>query len=336
MRGLFALVGFCLVLPAGAQAPIVALDQGNTRPNPKVKISTEVVNVYAVVGVEVYTVVEDRKGRAVENLTKEDFVITEDNARQQIDYFSHDTDAPLTLGIVVDTSPSQESVLAIEQKEAKMLVEEALHPLDRSFVIQVDERVQLLQELTASKDLLVQAIDRTRVNEAWRSVVPEDPSTAVAGASLGGTHLFDAISFASKLMMNRAGRKVLVLLTDGEDLGSSVTRQAALDAVEKADTTVYSVVVHDKAFYVHRGIDFHGDSVLKKLSKATGGRMSRAEDAVSTAAVFKKLAGELRGQYLLRYTPTQRGDGSFRKIKVEAPHRNWTVRTRGGYYSQIE
>jgi VWFA-related protein len=152
----------------------------------------------------------------------------------------------------------------------------------------------------------------------------------------GGSHLYDAITLATKLMMNEAGRKVLVLLTDGEDFGSEATRQEALENAVKADVTIYAVSIADKSFYQDRGMDFHGDSMLKRFSKATGGRMSRGTDAVSTAAAFGQIGKELRGQYLLRYTPAKPGDGSFRKIKVQVPQHHSTVRTRGSYYSQAE
>jgi VWFA-related protein len=294
-----------------------------------------VVNVYAVATVEIYVVVEDRNGRLVENLTQEDFIVTEDGARQQINYFSRDTDAPLTLGIVFDTSPSQDSVLRIEQEEAKTLVRQVLRPWDSGFIVQFDQRVQLAQDLTGKQELLGRAIDRTAINYVTYAAAGGS-SPVLPQPSTGGSHLYDAITLASKLMMNQAGRKVLVLLTDGEDLGSEVTKQGALENAEKADVIFYAVAVTDKAFYADRGMDFHGDSVLKQFSKATGGRMSRGTDAMSTAAVFRQIGQELRGQYLLRYTPMKRGDGSFRKIKVEVPHHHCKVRTRGSYYSEAE
>lgn len=322
----------CLAV-AGQQTS--KLNQRNGPPKPKVRVSAEVVNVYAVATVEIYAVVEDRDGRLLETLTQEDFIVTEDGAHQQINYFSRDTDAPMTLGIVFDTSPSQESVLRTEQQEAKTLVRQVLRPRDSSFIVQFDQRVQLLQDLTGEQQLLARAIDGTTINQVSYSV-PAATSPMISQTTAGGSHLYDAITLATNLMMNEAGRKVVVLLTDGEDFGSEGTRQEALENAVKADVTIYAVAIADKSFYTERGMDFHGDSMLKKFCKATGGRMSRGTDAVSTAAAFRQIGEELRGQYLLRYTPTKRGDGSFRKIKVEVPHHHWTVRTRGSYYSQPE
>jgi VWFA-related protein len=314
----------CLVLLAGAPAAGPARPQET--PPPTIKVSTVVVNLYALV--------EDRKGHLVSNLNKEDFLVTEDHVRQQIQYFSCGTGAPLTLGMVVDTSPSQGSVLALEQDQAKTLLRQVLRPQDSAFVLQFDRRVELLQDLTGDQALLARAIDRTRINEASYAAWPLTP----APASAGGSHLYDAISFASNRMKNQIGRKVLVLLTDGEDLGSEVKQQGALEAAERADVILYSVALSDRAFYLDRGLGFHGDAVLKKLSLATGGRMSRASDAQSTATAFGQIGGELRGQYLLGYTPNRPPDGSFRQIRVEVRHGHGIgrVRSRRGYYAQPE
>jgi VWFA-related protein len=319
--------GLCLALLAGAQAASSALHHENPPPPPPtIKVSTVVVDVYAVV--------EDRRGHLVTNLKKQDFLITEDNVRQEIQYFSCETDAPLTLGIVVDTSPSQESVLRLEQEQAKMLVRQVLRQQDSAFVLRFDRQVELLQDLTGDQKLLARAIDRTRINLVSYGALPLTPPAA----SVGGTHLYDAISFASSWMKSQIGRKVLVLLTDGEDLGSAVTREGALEAAERADIILYSVAITNRGFYLDRGMDFHGDSVLKKLSIATGGRISRASDASSSAAAFGQIVSELRGQYLLGYTPNRSRDGSFRKIRVEVRHGrgNWRIRSRRGYYAQAQ
>jgi len=332
----FASLGFCLTLLAGTQATNPAHTDENPPPKPKVRFSPEVVNVYANTYVDIYAVVEDRKGRLVSNLDQEDFRVTEENVPQQIQYFSRETDAPLTIGTVVDTSPSQGSVLAIEQQQAKSLIRQVLRPNDSGFVLHFDERVELLQDLTDDQQLLARAIDGTVIHEPGQAALSNALSPTQPGAAVGGSHLYDTICFASKLLMNQVGRNVLVLLTDGEDVGSEAKLGAALEAAEKANLIIYSVVVSDLTFYEDRGLRFHGDSVLKKFSLATGGRMSRGKDALSTASAFGQIGGELRGQYLLRYTPSQKGDGSFRKIKVEVPHGNYRVRARRGYYAEPE
>jgi len=320
-RGLFVCLGSCFSLLAMAQAPHL----GTPSPQPTIKVSTVVVNVYAIV--------EDRKGHLASDLNKEDFLVTEDNVPQQTEYFSRETDAPLTLGIVIDTSASQGSVLAIEQQEAKRLLREVLRPQDSAFVVHFDQQVELLQGLTGDQQLLARAIDGTAINER-PPVIPT--ALTHTGPGAGGSHFYDAVCQASKLMSDQVGRRVLVLLTDGEDLGSAAKPTAALEAAERAEVILYSVAVIDPEFYSDRGMGFHGNSALKKLSAATGGKMSRVSDANSTTAAFGQIGKELRGQYLLGYTPSKQGDGSFRKINVQVRSGNWRVRARRGYYSRPE
>jgi len=318
-----AYLSCCLFLLAGAQAPPTASHRENARPAaPVISVSTVVVNVYALV--------EDGKGHLLSNLGKDDFTVTEDDVPQQVQYFSRETDAPLTLGIVVDTSPSQGNVLAIEKAEAKTLLQRAVGPNDLAFLLGFDVDVELLQSLTCNQPLLARAVDGTAIH------VPSDAALAKmqTDPKAGGSHLYDAIFLASNLLMKKqVGRKVLVLLTDGEDSGSVVTLEAALEAAERADVIIYSVPISDRAFYLNRGMRFHGDSTLKKFSTATGGRMSRGRDADSTSAAFRRITGELRGQYLLGYASDKPRDGSFRKLSVHVRNSTGRIRARRGYYA---
>jgi VWFA-related protein len=290
------------------------------------RVSTVVVNVYAIV--------EDKKGRLASGLSKHDFIVTEDNVPQETEYFSRETDSALTLGIVVDTSASQGSVLATEQQEAKRLIGQVLRPQDSAFVVHFDQQVELLQGLTGDQQLLARAIDGTVINASPPVIQPTALTQTAPGP--GGSHFYDAVCQASRLMAGQVGRRVLILLTDGEDLGSEASAATALEAAEKADAILYSVAIIDREFYSDRGMRFSGNSVLKKFSSATGGRMSRVSDAPGTSAAFGQIGKELRGQYLLGYTPSKQGDGSFRTIKVQVRSGHWKVRARRGYYSRPE
>jgi VWFA-related protein len=293
---------------------------------PTLKISVEIVNVYAVV--------REKKGRLIPNLNKEDFEVTEDNASQEIRYFSRETDTPLTLGVLVDTSPSQQRVLSIEKEEAKKFLAQVLRPKDMAFVLHFDLEVELLQDFTSDARLLSRAIDETVINGGGHGVLPEP----LPGKNIGGTHLYDAVYLASnELMRNEVGRKVLILLTDGEDEGSEVKLNAALEAAQKTDLIIYSVDIVDRAFYFGRGIGFSGDSVLRKLSEETGGRVIQVSRAKDTAAAFQQIAEEMRTQYLIGYTPsTQRNDGSYHKIRVRVRQGDYKVQARRGYYAPSE
>ena len=291
---------------------------------PTLKVSTEVVNVYAVV--------EDRKKHLIPNLTKNDFEITEDKTPQEVRYFSRETDTPLTLGIMVDTSPSQVRVLGIEKQEADAFLRQVMRPKDMAFVLHFDVEVELLQDFTSDPRMLARAIDGTVINGGGRGVLPSPVPTADTG---GATHLYDAIYLASnELMKNEVGRKVLIMLTDGEDQGSKVKLNDALEAAQKSDVIIYSVAIIDRAFYWGQVMGFSGDSVLKKLSEDTGGRVIEVNRARDTAAAFQQIANELRIQYLLGYTSTNtRRDGSYRKIRVRVRNGDLRVQARRGYYA---
>ena len=135
-------------------------------------------------------------------------------------------------------------------------------------------------------------------------------------------------------MKNEVGRKVLILLTDGEDQGSKEKLSGALEAAQKSDLIIYSIDISDRMYYRMAGVGFSGDSVLKKLSEETGGRVIKVNNARDTAAAFRQIADELRTQYLLGYTPSNdRHDGAFRKIRVKANNGEYKVQARRGYYA---
>jgi VWFA-related protein len=309
-------------------SPGAAAQQKEQLPSgPTLKVSTEVVNVYAVV--------EDRKKHLVPQLNKQDFEILEDKSPQEIRYFSLATDTPLTIGILVDTSPSQERVLGVEKQEAKAFLDQVLRPKDLAFVLHFDVEVELLQDFTSDRRLLARAIDETVIGGGGRGVLPAPLPT---GGSGGATHLYDAVYLAAnELMKNEVGRKVLILLTDGEDQGSRVKLNTALEAAQKTDLILYSVAIIDRAFYWGHVVGFSGDSVLKKFSEETGGRVIEVNRARDTSAAFQQIAEELRTQYLLGYTPTNtRRDGSFRKIQVRVRNGDYKVQARHGYYAPTQ
>ena len=287
------------------------------------KITTEVVNVYAVV--------REKNGHLISNLNKEDFTLLEDQQQQTIKYFSREADTPLTMGMLVDTSPSQERVLGVEKSEAEAFLREVMRPKDLTFVLHFDVEVELLQDFTADLRLLDKAIDENEINGGGART----PGTFPTGDSGGATHLYDAVYLSAReLLKNEVGRKVLILLTDGEDQGSKVKLDAALEAAQKSDVIIYAIDISDRGFYSQRGLGYGGDSVLRKLSDETGGRVIKANNAKDTSEAFEQIARELRTQYLLGYTPTNtKLDGTFRKIEVKVRASNVKVDARKGYYA---
>lgn len=294
---------------------------------PTLKVTTEVVNVYAVV--------EDKHHRLIPDLNKDDFELTEDNQPQQITYFSRETDTPLTMGLMVDTSPSQERVLPVEQEQAKVFLDQVLRPKDLAFVLHFDIEVELLQDFTADQQRLARAIDETQINGGGGGPTP---TTFPTSGNFGATHLYDAVYLAStELLKNEVGRKVLIMLTDGEDQGSKEKLNTALEVAQKSNVIIYSIEISDRMFYYSRGMGYSGDSVLHKLSEETGGRVIRASNARDTGAAFRQIADELRTQYLIGYTPTNtRHDGTYRKIHLRVRNGDYKVQARRGYYAPTD
>jgi VWFA-related protein len=310
-----------------ATLPSWGQEKPEQAPSTTLKVTTAVVNVYAVV--------EDKKKHLIPDLKKEDFELEEDGRPQEIRYFSRETDTPLTMGIMVDTSPSQGKVLGIEQEQAKAFLHQVLRPKDLAFVLHFDVEVELLQDFTADQRLLAHAIDETVINGGAHGVMPGPFPTGDSG---GATHLYDAVYLASnELLKNEVGRKVLILLTDGEDQGSRVKLQTALEAAQKSDVINYSVAIIDRSFYWGHMMGFAGDSVLRKLSDDTGGRVIEVNRAKDTSTAFQQIASELRTQYLLGYVPTNNKlDGSFRKIRVQVHNADYKVQARRGYYAPTQ
>jgi VWFA-related protein len=136
------------------------------------------------------------------------------------------------------------------------------------------------------------------------------------------------------MLRNEVGRKVIILVTDGEDEGSRETLNASLEAAQRADVIIYSVLLVDRAFYGRAGMGYGGEGALNKLSNETGGRVIRADNPRNTSEAFQEIAAELRTQYLLGYTPTNRtADGTFRHIKVRAKQAHYDIQARRGYYA---
>jgi len=203
----------------------------------------------ATIAVEVKVVtlpvtVRDKHGKIVRDLTKDDFTLQEDGRPQTIKYFSQETNLPLTLGLLVDTSRSQTNVLDAERNASRSFLDQMLgQPKDRAFLIHFDREVELLQDLTSSREKLQSALELLKTSsDRERS---NDPSNSPSGSGShhsGGTQLYDAVYLASnELMKKQQGRKALIILSDGVDHGSKTYLESAIESAQRADTVVYSI-----------------------------------------------------------------------------------------------
>ncbi len=195
--------------------------------------------------------VRDKHGKIVRDLTKDDFTLQEDGRPQVIKYFSQETNLPLTLGLLVDTSRSQTNVLEAERNASRSFLEQMLvQPKDKAFLIHFDREVELLQDLTSSHEKLQSALELLKTpSDRERSNDPNDTSNSRSGSDshhTGGTQLYDAIFLASnELMSKQQGRKALIILSDGVDRGSKTYLESAIESAQRADTVVYSIYFVD-------------------------------------------------------------------------------------------
>lgn len=313
---------FPLLLALAAFAPAQAPEDQA----PTIKVDVDIVNVLCSV--------RDKRGAYVANLTKDDFTVFEDGKPQTIRYFNREKDLALTLGLLVDVSGSQENLIGVERQAATQFFAAVLGKKDMAFLISFGSEAELLQDYTNSHRLLRDALDKLRVNAAVAGLHPGPVPTI---SKPRGTVLFDAVYLATTdRLKGEVGRKAVVLITDGVDMGSRLTLQDAMTAAQKADAVIYSIYYVDPSAYGSRGSWGYtpSDSDLKKMSEETGGRLFRAGRKTSLDDIFRQLQEELRNQYSIGYTPTNEiKDGKFRKIEIRMREKDWKAQARKGYFA---
>jgi VWFA-related protein len=288
--------------------------------------------------VDVFFTVKAKDGTLVPHLTKSDCAIKEDNAPQTLKSFVAETQQPITLGILLDTSGSQMRVLPLEQQVGGQFLQSVLRQKDEAFLLSFDVNVDLLQDFTNSARQLSHAMDKAEINTAGGNGAGGIPGagggTVPTMGAAKGTVLYDAVYLASNEKLNQEnGRKAMILLTDGGDEGSDHKIQDAIAAAQKSNVLVYVILIADRAFnYGFYG--YSGYSAMSKLTSETGGRLidvgnngKKLEDA------FQQIEDELRTEYVATYTPTNpKLDGSFRKLSVECGN-GTKVQVRKGYFA---
>jgi VWFA-related protein len=321
-------------------APVVATAQQNSVPaqsspaqnaddqNPTATLKIN-VNV-----VQLFFNVKDKKGALIPNLTKDDFQIFEDGTPQTVKYFNAESNLPLTLGMMIDSSGSQRNVLDMEKEVGASFLRQILRDKDEAFVISFDISVDLLQDFTRDVHRLQTALNKAKVNVDYTSGgIPGMGGGPVPTHNAPGTLLYDAVYLAAHDMLSKeVGRKAMILLTDGQDEGSRLRIQDAIEAAQKADSIVYVLLCADRGFY--GGIGYFGESDMKKLTEQTGGRVINVGNKLDKLKeAFDQISAELRSQYNIGYTPTNtKQDGSYRKLEIKC-RQNYKIQARSGYYA---
>lgn len=278
--------------------------------------------------VTVLFTVKDKHGALVPNLPKDHFELFEEGKPQTIKYFSALSDQPLTIGLLIDSSYSMNRTLPEEKIVAGGFFQKVLTPKDLAFVISFDISVDLLQDMTNDMHLLRTGLDKTRINTNTVGMAPMGRPGPVptAGGDNKGTLLFDAAYLASDEILSRqSGRKAMVILTDGDDVGSKMRLKDAIEAAQKADVITYVLLITDPGFPSN-----YGD--MNKLCEQTGGRVIEIRDPDKMGKAFDQIAAELRSQYSLGFSPDNAtNDGKFRRLEVKSKD-GYKVQARKGYY----
>ncbi|MGO8785954.1 MAG: VWA domain-containing protein [Terriglobia bacterium] len=274
----------------------------------------------SVIHVPVYLVnvpltVTDKKNRLVIMMTKDDFNLFEDGKPQSIQYFSRETDLALRIGLLIDTSNSIRDRLRFEQQAASDFLSDTIRRgKDQAFVVGFDVEPQLVQDYTDNVEKL---------------------TGAIRGLQAGGvTSLYDAIYFScrEKLLFFPPPepylRRLIIIISDGEDNRSEHTREEALAMAQRAEVTIFAISTN------RTGAEQRGDKVLKRLAEETGGRAYFPFEASDLGEEFRAIGRDLRTQFLLSYTSSDTArDGTFRHISIEPVNKSLHVRAKTGYFA---
>src|SRR5947209_8548109 len=290
----------------GSQQPRPAEPVAKPADDQTISVNVDLVNILFTVA--------DKKGKFVTNMKKEDFRVFEDERSQSITNFSSETDLPLTITLLVDTSGSIRDKLRFEQEAATEFFYSTLQRnKDKALVISFDSGVDLLQDFTDDPEKLAEAVRKIRAG--------------------GGTSLYDAIYLAvTQKLSGQQGRRIVILITDGDDNSSRVSLTETLEAAQKNDVTIYAISTNSTAYPGSKEQE-RGDKTLKKCSEETGGRPFFPLKIQDLASSFLDIHDELRSQYQIGYRPSNgKMDGTFRRIRVDIADRRFKARARSGYY----
>ena len=299
------LLGLCILTTLAAAQEDVVIRGG-----------VELVNILATV--------RGKGGALIPNLQQSDFKVLEDGKEQEIRYFAKETNLPLTIGMLVDVSGSMEGLIPVEQRAGGQFFEQVLRKDDLAFVISFGKDAELLQDSTSSPRLLQRGLNELKLNTRVGGIGGGPVPTAANNA---GTVLYDAVYLAAGERLRReTGRKVIILITDGEDTGSQVSRQKAIEAAQKADAIIYGI------YYSAYG---YGDKgTLNRMAEETGGRVFDVGRRGNLDEIFKQIQEEMRSQYSISYSPTNPAkDGSYRKVDFKMSNKDYKIQARKGYYA---
>ena len=332
----FAVAGWAQLAPSPDAPPVSTAPAQAPDETP---VATFKVNVNLV---DLFFTVKDSKGNLVPHLNQQNCTVLEDKVPQTLKTFVAETNEPLTLGILLDTSGSQQRLLPMEEGAASQFIQQVLRSKDEAFAASFDVNVDLLQDYTNSPRLLTHALSKAEINTAGGngSGIPGlGGGTVPTVGDPKGTLLYDAIDLAANEKMNQeTGRKALIILTDGEDEGSRTKIGDAIAAANRNNVIVYVILCADRQMYWSQGEGYYGYGPARRISDETGGRLiDVGNNGNKLQAAFQQIQDELRTQYVASYSSSNtKADGTFRKVTVDChgdTDQNLKVNVRKGYYA---
>jgi len=332
----FAVAGWAQLAPSPDAAPV------STAPAPAPDETPVATFKQSVNLVDLFFTVKDKNGNLVPHLNQQNCKVDENKEPQTLKSFVAETDQPLTLGILLDTSGSQQRLLPMEVGAASQFIQQVLRSKDEAFAVNFDVNVDLLQDYTNSPRLLTHALSKAEINTAGGngSGIPGlGGGTVPTVGDPKGTLLYDAIYLAANEKMNQeTGRKAIIILTDGEDEGSREKIADAIGAANRNNVIIYIVLCADREMYWSQGEGYFGYGYAKRIADETGGRLINVgNNGNKMQAAFQQIQDELRTQYVASYTSSNtKADGTFRKVTVDChsdTDQNLKVQVRKGYYA---
>lgn len=274
--------------------------------------------------------VRDADGHIVSGLTKEDFTVVEDGVPQKIRFFAHDTQLPLSIGLIIDASGSQEKFVKEHQKDIETFLHQVLEPTDQAFALCFGNRLRLVSDSTASaSDIMDRIRSFNDGNRDFPEIGPREERKL-------GTALYDAIYFSvtERLAAIHQRRKVLLIFSDGEENSSEHDLIDAIAAAQNADVLIYAIRYTELKHGQMDARDRYGVRALDHLTTQTGGKSFDFHET-KLKRDFNEIAGDLRSLYDLAYQSTNpTRDGTYRKVVIQATRPGLTVRARNGYYAR--
>jgi len=272
--------------------------------------------------------VRDARGALVDNLSKDDFEVLEDAVAQKISFFSRSSDVPLTLGLIVDASGSQEHYSKQHKHDLEVFLQDVLGPKDRAFMLCFGNHLRLVSDLTQSSAEILDGLTRFEHDDQHFPELGPKQSRDL------GTAFYDSIFYSVEKLANEKGRRALLIFSDGEDNSSSHDMMTTIEAAQSANVMLFPIRYTQKERGKLTARNQYGIRVMDRIAKETGGTVFDAE-VVDPHAYFHQIGEELRSSYELGYYPSNpMKDDSFRKIVIRPKNDGFKVRTKTGYFSR--